>query len=492
LRRRRTTTLSCKTSAPIWSSWKRRRVLGNIPDMARRLHLKPLARRAEEVGSRSEPGEGPPSWVRTRWPRPAVGSLLALGVVLSSCRGRTPPPVPAIGWAAQTGTNAEKAALLLLDNDGMASIVCLPGDTRRPVPGIALRQILDIAWDRGPVIAGTAATPAHGDERAGDVVVLQVRDATPRKLGKAVRSAHFSPGASALAYEVADGDTGPALPSTHVLELASDKHTELEAFADPLWESDGKHLRGTRLRTDGKGDSSNTVRGSLRARWSRDSGIITIDGRGSAQIPAPAGEAVAWSEDPRTTVAADSCAVLLRPRGGVRHSVVGRFCMGIADDRAVRWSSDGRWLAFPHPGSVTGHSGSGGFFVDVVGIEGGRYPALSALQVRTRPADLAIATAPGSPWFDWSPSGRFLAFSDGASDLRVYDFETGGLALLDKGEMPLWSPRGTYLLVQARGQTARQAIVLTGAAPAAKIDLGPVQDARWLPPQACESLGKDL
>ena len=160
--------------------------------------------------------------------------------------------------------------------------------------------------------------------------------------------------------------------------------------------------------------------------------------------------------------------------------------MGVPDDRAVRWSPDGRWLAFPHPGPVPGLRRPGGFFVDVVGIEGGRYPALSAVQLHARPEELAIATAPGSVWFDWSPSGRFVALGDGARDLFVYDFEAHALALLGKGERPLWSPRGTYLLVQRAGEAARQAILLTGVAPAARIDLGPVQDTRWLPPQVCE------
>jgi dipeptidyl aminopeptidase/acylaminoacyl peptidase len=160
--------------------------------------------------------------------------------------------------------------------------------------------------------------------------------------------------------------------------------------------------------------------------------------------------------------------------------------MGMADDRGVRWSPDGRLLAFPHPG-LPGQREPGGFFVDVVGVEGGRYPALSALQARARPEQLAIATAPGSVWFDWSPSGRFLAFHDGLSDLRVYDFEVQGTASLGKGQNPLWSPDGAYLLVIAAGQAAGAAFVLSGVAPAARIDLGQVRDARWLPAQACEN-----
>jgi hypothetical protein len=122
-----------------------------------------------------------------------------------------------------------------------------------------------------------------------------------------------------------------------------------------------------------------------------------------------------------------------------------------------------------------------GFIVDVVGIEGGRYPALTALHARARPEQLAIAVAPGSVWFDWSPSGRYLALHDGASDLRVYDLEAHGVASLGKGEKPMWSPGGGYLLVQATGR----AFALPGVAEASRIDLGPAREARWLPAEAC-------
>jgi hypothetical protein len=156
--------------------------------------------------------------------------------------------------------------------------------------------------------------------------------------------------------------------------------------------------------------------------------------------------------------------------------------MGMADDRSVRWSPDGQWLAFPHPGPVPGQEQPGGFFVDVVGVDGGRYPALSALHARTRPQQLAIVTGPGSVWFDWSPSGRLLALQDGANDLRAYDFEAYGTAFLGKGQRPMWSPGGAYLLIQIAGEV----FVLTGSAPEARIALGLVRDAHWLPAQACE------
>jgi hypothetical protein len=442
-------------------------------------------------------------------PLPLRWRALALAMMLGACRGRT-PPAPTIDWKPGVDASAETAALLVLDKDGMAKVVCLPGrkQVRQLFPGVALGGILDVSWKAGPVVAGWTAASADADRSSGDEFVLLAPHGGPRRLAKGVRTARFSPDAAALAYEVVqprNTGVGVAPATSYVLELATGKVTELGALADPLWEADGKHLRATRLRTSSDDRGAPAVHWtSLRARWDRESGTTTMDGPGSAQIPAPVGRAVAWSEDQRSTVAPSQCVVLLNRLGGVTHSIVGRFCMGIADDRGVRWSPDGRWLAFPHPGPVPGQRKPGGFFVDVVGIEGGRYPALSALHARARPEQLAIVTAPGAVWFDWSPSGRFLALSDGASDLRVYDFEAYGMAFLGKGQRPMWSPGGAYLLILAAGQAAAmngipasqrsqdsegaalEAFVLSGVAPAARIDLGLVRDVRWLPAQACE------
>jgi len=434
---------------------------------------------------------GPPA---LRW------RALALGVMLGACRGRT-PPVPTVEWKPGPGARAEAAALLLLDKDGLAKIVCFPGRTaeRQLFPGVALGRILDVSWKEGLMVAGWAAASGKALASSGHELVLMAPPSGPRKLARGVRAARFSPDAAALAYEVAEADISGArasTPTSYVLDLVTGNVTNLGALADPLWEADGKHLLATGFRAAPETRGVPVTQGtSLRVRWDRDSGAVTIDGPGSAQLPAPVGKAVAWSEEQRPMGTPRPCVVFLSRRGGVRHSIVGRFCMGMADDRGVRWSPDGRWLAFPHPGPIPGQRELGSFFVDVVGIEGGRYPALSALQARAHPDQLAIATAPGSVWFDWSPSGRFLALHDGLSDLRVYDFEAQGMVFLGKGQRPMWSAGGSYLLVLAAGQVPRsqdaadpilEAFVLLGAAPAVRIDLGLVRDARWLPAQACE------
>jgi hypothetical protein len=432
---------------------------------------------------------------RSRRPWPT----LVVAVILAGCRART-PPTQIVDWRPEPGAKAETAALLLVDGDGMSKLTCLPARARgrQPFPGVALGRILDAAWKEGPMIAALPDARGEADPSLADDLVLLVPHRGPRRVATGVRSARFSPDATALAYEVVrprlDGAGLPSVTS-YVLELASGAVRELGALAEPLWEPDSKHVRATGLRTGS--DRSGRTAGnwtSLRVRWDRESGTATVVGPGSAQIPAPAGSAVAWSEKPRRTHDGPSeCAILVDRLGFVPHLIVGPFCMGIADDRAVRWSPDGRWLAFPHPGPLPGQRKPGGFFVDVVSAQGGRYPALSALFTRARPEPIAIATAPRSVWFDWSPSGRFLALEDGASDLRVYDFDAQGIASLGEGRRPMWSPGGSYLLILAdapvaatTGGSARQAFALPGVAATARIDLGLVRDARWLPAQACE------
>ena len=421
---------------------------------------------------------------------------LLLAALPAACRARTPAR-PAVDWSPGPGAARETAALLLLDQDGMAKLTCLPGRAPAPhdLPKVALQSFLDVGWRGEPVVAGAAAADGTDEAAAGELVLLAPGTA-PRRLATGVRAARFSPDARALAYEVArPGEGGGGLGSTsYVLDLATNELMVLGALTDLRWEADGEHLRATRLRAaDAQPEPAARGWASLRVRWNRTSRVTTADGPGSAQIPAPAGEGIAWSGTPPSRIGPDSCAVVLSRHGGVRHSIVGPFCMGIADDRGVRWSPDGRWLAFPHP-PVSRRRQSGGFFVDVVGIEGGRSPALSALRAKVRPEQLAIATAPASFWLDWSPSGRWLAVQDGASDLYVYDFEAQGIAGLGKGRRPLWSPGGAYLfLLSADRSDAEDAgprlgssgLVLSGVAPAARIDLGMVRDARWLPAPAC-------
>lgn len=393
--------------------------------------------------------------------------------MLCACRDPT-PQVSTLDWKRAAGPATERAALLLVDRSGGEKILCLPTRTQAqlPLPEIPMRRLLDVGWNRGPVIVGTS------DRNASDDLILFVPKSSSRTLATGVRSARLSPDATALAYEIElRSDGGAGRRTSYVLEIGSGKQTALGALADPLWEADGKHLRATLRREDGENKQPGHSR-AFRVRWERESGTTAVEGPGSAQIPAPLGSTVAWTEAQQTVSATSQCSVLLAPRGGVRHSVVGPFCAGIADDRSVRWSPDGRWLAFPHPG--TGPEKSGKAFVDVVSADGGRYPALSLLAARARP-DL-LAFAPGlAVWFDWSPSGRFLAFDNGAGELRLYDFEAHGVAPLGKGSRPAWSPGGTYLLVVDSGV----ATVLFGSGLADRIDLGASRDARWLPSQAC-------
>jgi dipeptidyl aminopeptidase/acylaminoacyl peptidase len=335
-----------------------------------------------------------------------------------------------------------------------------------------LRRILDVAWNQGPVIVGAV------DGDTSDSLVLFVPKASPRTLAAGTLSTRLSPDGAALAYETETRDqAGAVLRTSYVLDIGSGKLTALGPLADLRWEADGKHLRATEIRADREPRKLGHSR-SFRVRWERESGTMTVDGPGSAQIPAPLGSTVAWTEANRAATPSRQCTVFLARTGGVRHSTVGRFCAGIADDRSVRWSPDGRWLAFPHP--EPGRDNSERVVVDVVSPDGGRYPALAALVARARPNQLTFPASPAM-WFDWSPSGRFLAFDDGTGELHVYDFEAHGVASLGKGSSPTWSPGGAYLLIVENDAVT----VLVGSGSTDRIQLGRGRDARWLPPQAC-------
>jgi hypothetical protein len=406
-----------------------------------------------------------------RAPRPPRWPIaLVLAAALAGCRRPAPRT---LDWQPAPGARPEAAALLVLDQAGAAELACLPkrAPSRPLLLGIALQRILDARWQGGAMLAASAAA---AEDHPGDELVLLRPPDSPRRLAQGVRTARFSPDGTALAYEV----VRPGASASYVLELGTGRVTELAAFVDPRWEADSRHLRGTRLRPAGAEPRPPT---SLRARWDRESGDTRLLGPGSAQIPAPLGDGVAWSETQRGPIASSDCTVLLVPRGGVPHSVVGRLCQGIADDRAVRWSPDGQWLAFPHPGRSAGQP----FFLDVVSARGGRSPALSALHAQARPDQLAIAAGAGSVWLDWSPSGRFLALHDDASELRVFDFAAQAVARLGKGQRPMWSPSGAYLLITEAAAEGAAAAAFVLPSPAARIDLGPVRDARWLPAQAC-------
>lgn len=423
---------------------------------------------------------------------PSFWSAVAVVAMTVGCRGRTAATTAGFG----VNTPGERAALLVLDGQGRANLVCLPeGKVERDLfPGTALGQILDVAWKNGTMVAGRTGLARDGGTGVVDDLVVLLPNGGRAQPATGVRAARFSPDATALVYEtVAPGEAAigtPEAPTSFVLDLASGKVTALGALADPLWEADSMHIRATRLRSLGEEHATANARSiSLRVRCDRAAGTVTPVGFGSAQIPAPRGEAVAWSPLPPSATPRDSCTILVGRPNSPRHTIVGRFCAGSADDRGARWSPDGQWLAFARPGPLPRRQGRDGFFVDVVGVEGGRSPALSSLYARAQPEQIAIAASPDEVWLDWSPSRRFLAISDGAHELRLYDFEAGAIARLGKGRGPTWSPGGAFVLAFEGGEAPpsqlSRAFLLTSAMPGAKRDLGPVRAARWLPGEAC-------
>ena len=390
-------------------AWSRGAAASSLPAARRILrgHHDPSpgarAHQRDGRGRRRQSGRGRAA-VRDRaafcWASPPLAALPA------ACRAR-PPARPAVDWSPGPGTARETAALLWLDQDGMAKLTCLPG--RAPAlhhfPKVALRSFLDVGWRGEPVVAGAA--PADGtDEAAAGELVLLAPGTAPRRLATGVRAARFSPDARALAYEVArPGEDGGGLGSTsYVLDSATNELMVLGALTDLRWEADGEHLRATRLRTaDERADPSARHWASLRVRWNRTSRVTTADGPGSAQIPAPAGEGVACPEHPPAGAAPIPVRSSSAATAGSATPSWARSAWASPTTAACAGPPTGALARFPAscPRAPTAPSvgSSSTWWASKAAAS-----ALSALRAKVRPQQLAIAAAPASLWFDWSPS----------------------------------------------------------------------------------------
>jgi hypothetical protein len=136
----------------------------------------------------------------------------------------------------------------------------------------------------------------------------------------------------------------------------------------------------------------------------------------------------------------------------------------------VRWSVDGRWLAYEGKDLRSGFEG-----IQVIDTVNGREPVTVAKgqQPSWGPdARLAFETPSGIQVFDagsrsseplfaagsspaWSPNGRLLAYLDEKGNFQLYDFERKATTKLFSGEgvagPVLWSPDSQLLLLVKRG-----------------------------------------
>jgi WD40-like Beta Propeller Repeat len=422
--------------------------------------------------------------------------LLALLFVVGCSKGRVGVHGSDARVLAKSALDERTAALLLIGSAGTAKVVCLPDPQHQHVldPQFKIAAVLDARYKNGRVLV-----VGRVERLTGDVadLALFVEGTPARVLGKVGGEARFSPDASALLFQASTSERNHS--GAYVLDWASGERDDLGDVEAPVWESDGMHVRAFRR----LGDAAGRATTSMRMRWDRSTKTWSQVGPGAAQVPAPFGSAMAWSADPMGSAGRPSCAVRIAARGH-QHPIVGPFCNGIADDRSVRWSPDGRWLAFVRPGPNLGGGKQAAFFVDVVGIEGGRHPDLSALIAAVETEQLGVRPGPGALWMDWSPSQRYLVLEDGAGVVRQYDLKARTVSFFGVGHHPTFSPGDNYLLLlatppaflldggpppQESGDNSARSVLVRSTSSGASVVLEPARDARWLSAEACADLG---
>jgi WD40-like Beta Propeller Repeat len=411
-------------------------------------------------------------------------------------------PMPAPSAMATPG---ETAALMAIDAVGATMITCLPSrkvqaDVFRGTP---LLEILDTTTANGKPLVAALAAPMRGRSRAAEGrLVLLAPGAPPRSIAEGIHVARFSPQGDALLVEsrarkhVGGGALG-TLSSSRVVDLGNGQGADIGDYADPRWEADGQHVRATRLLAKLK-DRRTHVTGQwslVRVRWARATGAVVVLGPGGAQLPAPRGTAATWSDEPLRSPLLDRCHLSLGHGPVHQHPATGPVCQGIVDDRAMRWSPDGHWLAFAsYPSSPGNPRGTDlPAFFNIVASSGEPHPAMALLKPIAEPTHGTRARRAnvGYPWLDWSPSQRHLVAQDSDERLWLYDLVTAGVTPLGDGRRPTWSPQGEYLLVRAPAAnrqgaaTTADAFVLPQGSVAGKIVFGAVKDIRWISPFVC-------
>lgn len=170
-----------------------------------------------------------------------------------------------------------------------------------------------------------------------------------------------------------------------------------------------------------------------------------------------------------------------------QRSAVGPFCQGKVDDRSVRWSPDGTWLAFTSIARDEADAAAPTTELDVWSLSGVRHPAIATLGRPPRHESLR--------WIDWSASGRYLVAENAARQIWLYDLQEAHATVHGHGSRPQWSPAGAYLLVRDPvGEEAADGVtemrLLPGPGTRATLPaLERARDAAWAPASVCAKTG---
>jgi hypothetical protein len=407
------------------------------------------------------------------------------------------------------------AALLLTDVEGRMRIRCLHGSDEREVSGgtkAFVESVLDASWlaDGLHVVANVSGR--HG---APSTLTLFGPDGASQRFDSGVKEARFSGEANALLFEAVTprhvgGGNVADISTTKLVDLSNGALTTVGDLADPRWEADGKSILATRL--DRRLEETPTtlyLRWRVsRVRWERSSQSTSVLGQGDAQIPSRRVGAIAWrdaAERPamHASPAGDRCALTVGTPGGMHaFSVEGRLCFGFADDRAIRFSPDGKWLAFasfdgPVPASGTVPVGDEKsdppMFLRLVAPSGGAHPAAQSVRARdieARLSDKEVDPASlrgGYRWLDWSPSSTAIVAEGPDGAVSIFDLTAGTRSAAGVGRAPTFDPGGDHVLIMRTTTSGEEALVIHREAGDQRETLGRVRDARWLATRACEA-----
>jgi hypothetical protein len=182
--------------------------------------------------------------------------------------------------------------------------------------------------------------------------------------------------------------------------------------------------------------------------------------------------------------------------------VEARLCLGFADDRAVRFSPDGKWLAFasfdgriPTTGAVPVGDGRSDppMFLRLVSPSGGAHPGAQSVRARdleARQSDKKVDPAAmrgGYRWLDWSPANTAIVAEGPDGELAIFDLTSGTRRSAGPGRAPTFDPGGDHVLVMSPIASGEGALVIHREAGDQRESFGRVRDARWLATGACEA-----
>jgi hypothetical protein len=445
---------------------------------------------------------------RTRLTAVAVGTGLV--AALSGAVAQTLRPLGS--------DDARAAALLLTDGAGNLRIKCLHGRGDRAVSGgsrVVIESVLDAIWLADGL---HVAANVSGRDGAPSALALLGPDGVWKQLDPGVKVARFSREANALVFEVVSrrhvgGGIVAGVSTTKLVDLSNGAVKTVGELADPRWEADGKSILATRLdrKVDERARRLHVRWQVSRVRWLRSSQSISVLGQGDAQIPSPRNDAIAWRDATERPAlpnypSGDRCALTVGAAGVTRvFPVEGRLCLGSADDRAVRFSPDGKWLAFasfegPVPATEAVPVGDGKsdppMFLRLVSPDGRAHPAAQSVrahELEARRSEKGLDPASmrgGYRWLDWSPASTAIVAEGPEGALSLFDLTTGVRSTAGVGRAPTFDPRGDHVLVLGTTGSGEEALVIHREKGDQRETLGRVRDARWLATSACEARGE--